>query len=286
MNLDEALALCAAMTKKHRGQDNSYFGFVSSETPEHKFAGQICVAGLWSCRPKSMKKFFFFMRYNGCGVDAEGKLTTKHRDQQQQDNAPALKHYNEFSCRWVDFLIGPLSPWRCIMNRLVSPPEFCYETGFLFKDAESIPYRLIYTFCQATRFAWEHPGKYKKWMDYVDSGIDPRMAVLLAVGFKDGALTYTHHFTLDSDIRVFAYRWLNSDPVVDTGTFTEGKSKGFNFVFRTDEETFNGGCELNWGSVPKSVERNNYGDTASQMAMLHSTAAEQAKTIGATHAQA
>ncbi len=234
MQLDEALALCARQSKENVGKRNSFFGFVSADDSRSSFHRHICVSGLggFASRFSKTEPYYFFMGYNKSGVQNDGT------PEPVEFNSPEQKamYQNEFSRRWVDFLVGPLSPWRCILDRLVSTPEYCDASGFLFRDAQDIPYRLIYTFCQATRFAWEHPKKFRRWLDCCSEGIDPRMAVLLAAGYRDGRLIYTHHFTLDTDIRAFAYRWLNSDPLIDTDNPMKvgDRRNGFNVVFRTD----------------------------------------------------
>jgi hypothetical protein len=88
------------------------------------------------------------------------------------------------SRRWVDFLLSDISPWRALYGNIAEKdPAYINNAGFIFQDHPTLPTKLAYNFAMASRFPWEMTRNYELFLRLWDDGMDPCIALYIAVNF-------------------------------------------------------------------------------------------------------
>lgn len=98
---------------------------------------------------------------------------------------------NNLSLSWYQYLAGPESPYVNLLPHLVnSDPEFINQHGWIFEDANELPFLTLYNFCQASRKCMEFRSSFKFWKQLTEGGMNPRQADVISCGWRpvDGVL--------------------------------------------------------------------------------------------------
>jgi len=148
-----------------------------SPGPTHGFSS-VCFANL-----KNQKMFLtpgqtHFMFVLGVPYTAEGLKNIYGKGNTFKDQDLSL---------WTKWLLSEDSPWKALHPYLDSRVDVPFSTkyGFLFKDVNRVPGRLLHHFGQAVRFPREHPRHYNNFMKFVSEGVHPTMAAAMALYFQE-----------------------------------------------------------------------------------------------------
>lgn len=90
------------------------------------------------------------------------------------------------SDRWLEFLLSPISPWKSLHPHIVNRDDVeSIRHGGMIIDLthKDLTFSQVYNFLIATRWSYEFNHKARFWAEMVDTGVDPRVAFLIALAF-------------------------------------------------------------------------------------------------------
>lgn len=163
---------------------------------------------------------------------------------------------------WIEFLMGPDSPYQRIFPFLVETDlSYIYDYGFVFKDLEKIDPKLMYSFLIAARQTHDYYSYGFENYEKYQCKYPPRLAALLAAGgelLPNSMYSFRGHGSLFYLSSFIAQRWLNADPIQTKAfgeypdwftPFTSSVEKIWYPIAKTKTENVNEGGDIPGGSI-------------------------------------
>lgn len=187
---DADLAAARAICQKHHDSNGLAMRF--GAVKQQKACGQQsqgCFGSMESTLGHLGQCSHFYIPFHGdgCALSFKGlvDLPTYYEEMKAYPRDWNKFEGTERSMHWVKFLLSDQSPWKSLLPFLAeTDAEYCNNAGFIFKDLDKLPRKLIYNFAMAVRFPWELAKPYAHWLLLLQEGLSAPLALYIANNFE------------------------------------------------------------------------------------------------------